>query len=108
MDPDAPSPASVLLQELKENAAAGALEPAAGPFAGVTGAGPDGSELAGHERRTGRGPGPPTRAVSPERLSDCAKRTSAAGSHLCSVGRCTSRTSNVESDGGARHWHSPW
>ncbi len=82
MDPDAPSPASVLLQELKENAAAGALEPAAGALAGVTGAGPDGSELAGHERRTGRGPGPPTRAVSPERLSDCAESAGASrGDH---------------------------
>ena len=82
MDPDAPSPASVLLQELKENAAAGALEPAARALAGVTGAGPDGSELAGHERRTGRGPGPPTRAVSPERLSDCAESAGASrGDH---------------------------
>ena len=84
MDPDAPSPASVLLRELKEHAAAGALEPTAGALAGVTGAGPDGSDLAGHERRTtrGRGPGPPTRAVSPERLSDCAESAGASrGDH---------------------------
>jgi hypothetical protein len=91
MDPDAPSPASVLLRELKEHAAAGALEPTAGALAGVTGAGPDGSDLAGHERRTtrGRGPGPPTHAVSPERLSDCAESAGASrGDH--EVGAWTS------------------
>lgn len=89
MDPDAPSPASVLLQELKEQAAPDALEPDAGALAGVTGAGPDGSELAGHERRTGRGPGPPTRAVSSERLSDCAESAGASrGDH--EVGAWTS------------------
>lgn len=90
MDPDAPSPASVLLQELKEHAAAGALDPAAGALAGVTGAGPDGSELASERRTTrGRDPGPPTHAVSPERLSDCAESAGASrGDH--EVGAWTS------------------
>ena len=89
MDPDAPSPASVLLRELKEHAAAGALEPTAGALAGVTGAAPDGSDLAGHERRTtlGDGPGPPTHAVS---LSEnCAESAGASrGDH--EVGAWTS------------------
>ena len=90
MDPDAPSPASVLLRELKEHAAAGALEPTAGALAGVTGAGPDGSELASERRTTrGRDPGPPTHAVSPERLSDCAESAGASrGDH--EVGAWTS------------------
>ena len=90
MDPDAP-----LARERPATGAQGtrrrgrARQPTAGALAGVTGAAPDGSDLAGHERRTtlGDGPGPPTHAVS---LSEnCAESAGASrGDH--EVGAWTS------------------